>query len=446
VHVPSKLSTLFQPVFTMETETGHHPEVALAPSAAAPLLPPHGGPYPTARYTHEEIIANKQLFEATLGEVHNQLGIAFDKIPKVGGKELDLHQLYANVTQLGGCERVISRKQWRDAAESFKFAPTITSVSFTLRKSYVSFLWDYEQIYFFRNTGPRVDPPVQKTKDDKGDQDDNPAELKRRKTTDNIVTDFPALPSNIPTALTALAAPGTEMYTNLVGTKGTVMVDGRFDCGFFVTVKLGRQGAMTEFKGVLYYPPPQHTIMSMPMQEKRGVGRPRKDGGMMGTPGGDTKDKIMSRDPQAPKPNKTPFNFFSVDARLRAKELNPHMNQTEITKKVGEMWSKASDHEKAPYIALSNQDKLRYQAELEAYNYRLAAQAAQAQASQASQAVLTAQSALQAHQQLPMHLFTDPMPSGLIPSTSPMMPQYQPQQYHQQYHHEMPGEEDPGMS
>ena len=39
---------------------------------------------------------------------------------------------------------------------------------------------------------------------------------------------------------------------------------------------------------------------------------------------------------------------------------------------VGEMWQKATDEEKAPYIAMSNQDKTRYLAELEAYNYRSA--------------------------------------------------------------------------
>jgi hypothetical protein len=38
--------------------------------------------------------------------------------------------------------------------------------------------------------------------------------------------------------------------------------------------------------------------------------------------------------------------------------------------KVGEMWQKASDEEKSAYIAMSNTDKQRYQAELEAYNYR----------------------------------------------------------------------------
>ena len=40
------------------------------------------------------------------------------------------------------------------------------------------------------------------------------------------------------------------------------------------------------------------------------------------------------KDPNAPKPNKTPFNFFSVDARIKAKDAFPEMSQTDITKKV----------------------------------------------------------------------------------------------------------------
>ena len=40
------------------------------------------------------------------------------------------------------------------------------------------------------------------------------------------------------------------------------------------------------------------------------------------------------KDPHAPKPNKTPFNFFSMDARQKAKESYPELTQTEITKRV----------------------------------------------------------------------------------------------------------------
>ena len=52
------------------------------------------------------------------------------------------------------------------------------------------------------------------------------------------------------------------------------------------------------------------------------------------------------KDPLAPKPNKTPFNFFSVDARVKAKDSFPEMSQTDITKKVGKLptlWYRAKE-------------------------------------------------------------------------------------------------------
>ena len=44
--------------------------------------------------------------------------------------------------------------------------------------------------------------------------------------------------------------------------------------------------------------------------------------------------EALPKDPHASKPNKTPFNFFSVDARQKAKESYPDLTQTEVTKKV----------------------------------------------------------------------------------------------------------------
>lgn len=83
-------------------------------------------------------------------QVHDMFGVV-EKVPRVGGRELDLHMLYRNVTGLGGCERVIQTKHWRDAAESFNFPETITSVSYSLRKAYATFLWDFEQVCYFTN-------------------------------------------------------------------------------------------------------------------------------------------------------------------------------------------------------------------------------------------------------------------------------------------------------
>lgn len=45
-----------------------------------------------------------------------------------------------------------------------------------------------------------------------------------------------------------------------MGAKGTVTLDVRFDCGYFVTVHVGRQ----EFQGMLYYPPQESAEVSLP--------------------------------------------------------------------------------------------------------------------------------------------------------------------------------------
>eukprot|EP00877_Chromochloris_zofingiensis_P011176 jgi/Chrzof1/6311/Cz18g03030.t1 len=353
--------------------------------------------YPEARATHEQVASDPTLFAETLKDLHAALGVR-DKVPKMGGTPLDLHLLYTTVTALGGCERVISRKQWRDVGAAFNFPPTITSVSFSLRKAYVTHLWDYEQVYFQGMGGQeRVQPPIAaaRPKDERdssvggahgagsSQQAPDSADTRpdKRARFDNLVTEFPVLPVGTPTAMTAMATTPGEAHAALVGTRGVVNVDGRFDCGYFVTIRLGR----SEFKGMLYYPPPEHTLYS-----RTDVPTKAELNGTGGKGKGDLKD----RDPFAPKPNKTPFNFFAVDARLKAKETFPGINQVDLTKKVGEMWQKASDYEKAPYLELANQDRARYQAELEAYNYRLAAQAAQAQALQAAQAVVAGAQAL----------------------------------------------------
>lgn len=51
----------------------------------------------------------------------------------------------------------------QEAGGSFGFPETITSVSYQLRQTYQRLLWDYEQMYFWRNAGPRVAPPANPT-------------------------------------------------------------------------------------------------------------------------------------------------------------------------------------------------------------------------------------------------------------------------------------------
>lgn len=380
-------------------------------TTSAPVLPivthPGAGPVqmlPPAEALHADVVRDQELFWKCLRSMWEKLGIQ-EKVPRVGGRELDLHMLYCNVTSLGGCERVIQRKHWRDAAESFNFPDTITSVSFSLRKAYVSFLFDFEQVYFFRMTGPRVAAPQPQKVESHGPREPRDAEAvsaRKRKAQqqDVVATSFVGLPQGTPTQLTAFSRASGSPEAAMVGTRGNVVIDARFDAGYFVSVKIGRY----DFKGALYFPPPEHTMEgagtptfspNKSALRSRLGGKPEPGNAATGFMDYGSATKLdRGKDPLAPKPNKTPFNFFSVDARHKAKESFPELAQSEITKKVGEMWQKATDEEKAPYIAMSNQDKARYQSELEAYNYKLAAQASSLQAHHAATAVAAAQAAM----------------------------------------------------
>ncbi len=76
--------------------------------------------YPLPEGNHEQVSADREQFDRALKRVHEYFGIT-DKVPRVGGRELDLHQLYCNVTALGGCAQVIAKKQWRVSSNSPKF-------------------------------------------------------------------------------------------------------------------------------------------------------------------------------------------------------------------------------------------------------------------------------------------------------------------------------------
>lgn len=63
-------------------------------------------------------------------------------------RQLVLYVCKSHLCSKGLCDRAPVTVQ--DAAESFKYPETITSVSFTLRKAYSQLLWDFEQIYYFQ--------------------------------------------------------------------------------------------------------------------------------------------------------------------------------------------------------------------------------------------------------------------------------------------------------
>lgn len=63
-----------------------------------------------------------------------------------------------------------------------------------------------------------------------------------------------------------------------------------------------------------------------------------------------------------------PPSFLSTTNRDDIKKKHPEFKPTEITKMLGEEWQKLSETEKESYGTMAENDKKRYQAEMENYD------------------------------------------------------------------------------
>ncbi|KAL3505449.1 hypothetical protein ACH5RR_035290 [Cinchona calisaya] len=264
--------------------------------------------YPSALASHEEVIKNPSLFWDTLRIFHKTMGRKH-MVPVIGGKELNLHVLYAEVTRRGGFDKVVIKKKWKEVSSVFEFAPTTTSASYALRKHYFSLLYHYEQVYFFRLKGPMLESP-----------------------------------------------PGPLCF-QAVGT-----IDGKFDCGYLVSVKLGSE----ILNGVLYHPghssssstviKPSTAIVPYTTPQPHRSGR--------------RKRKRRGGDPGRPKPNRSGYNFFFAEKHSMLKSLYPN-REREFTKMIGESWNNLTPEERTVYQDYGMKDKERYQREMKEYKERM---------------------------------------------------------------------------
>lgn len=71
------------------------------------------------------------------------------KVPQIGGKELDLYELYQAVIRRGGAQKVSNNKMWKEIVNEFDLPPSCTSASFTLKNHYQKYLLAYEQKFYF---------------------------------------------------------------------------------------------------------------------------------------------------------------------------------------------------------------------------------------------------------------------------------------------------------
>ncbi|KAG0265372.1 Non-histone chromosomal protein 6 [Actinomortierella ambigua] len=142
--------------------------------------------------------------------------------------------------------------------------------------------------------------------------------------------------------------------------------------------------------GVDHYHPGQHAQHALQQQhlaqqqqqqqqqQLRGMagppGRVMMSPELMRNGGGITKKKLKKavpavvKDKNGPKRPRNSYIFFTLMKRDDIKKKHPEFKPTEITKMLGEEWQKLSDAEKESYGAMAEDDKKRYQSEMEAYD------------------------------------------------------------------------------
>lgn len=133
-----------------------------------------------------------------------------------------------------------------------------------------------------------------------------------------------------------------------IGLTGTGSIEGKFEHGFLVTVTVGTE----KLRGVLYHVPPlqrapQHAsvpnyaatlgaeiVISREETNARGTRRKRR-----------RNEDMPKKDPNAPRPNRTGYNFFFAEQRARLKALHPEKDR-ELSRMIGDAWNSLTEEEK----------------------------------------------------------------------------------------------------
>ncbi|KAI3703756.1 hypothetical protein L1987_73951 [Smallanthus sonchifolius] len=247
--------------------------------------------YPSPQASYEQITQNPQFFLEKLQLFHSDFGTNF-KIPFIGGSSLDLHRLFIEVTSRGGIEKIVSDRRWKEVMAVFKFGPTVTNASFVLRKCYLSMLYHFEQVYYFRKETPTIGPH------------DATNMLSHEPVSGSVKNLFSA------------------RRTVDVGGQVTGTIDNRFDHGYLVTVDIGSK----KLSGFLY-----HVSSDSP------------------TPSCGTHDtcKLALREP-TPEPDMSGYDVFYTEHYVMLKPLY-HGQENIIRKRIQVLWSTLTEEEKQVY-------------------------------------------------------------------------------------------------
>ena len=89
------------------------------------------------------------------------LGIGAYRIPRLGGEEVNLPQLYRSVVMCGGYQKTIQKKGWGGVVASHMGVPSkVTDAAYRLRVNYEKFLLEYEYT-FWDNPDTETPPDIE---------------------------------------------------------------------------------------------------------------------------------------------------------------------------------------------------------------------------------------------------------------------------------------------
>ncbi|CAL9170193.1 unnamed protein product [Musa hybrid cultivar] len=309
--------------------------------------------YPAPQHSHEEVVRERLVFMDSLRRFHSSMATKF-MIPVIGGKELDLHLLYVEVTRRGGLAKVIEEKKWREVIAAFKFPPTTTSASFVLRRYYLSLLHHYEQAYYFRTQGPLIPPAAS------SQTRTPPSKL------DHSVVVSDSTMQTPKSRKRCLPEPQNKGPYNFTVTGS---IDGKFEYGYMVTVKIGSE----ILRGVLYHVQQPSAAASSSLAAVVSAAHEASNErctAAMARTRRRRRRGWRSRDPAHPKPNRSAYNFFFAEKHSKLKGLYPH-REREFSKMIGESWNKLNEEERMVYQNYGLKDKERYKREMQEYKERL---------------------------------------------------------------------------
>lgn len=291
-------------------------------------------PPPDAAAAYEDILQSPELFMEKLNALHRSVGSKF-RAPTLGGKALNLHQLFVETTSRGGIEKVIEDRKWKEVVSSFNFPPSITSGSFALRKYYLSILYYFEQVYYHKKQLPPV-PLIEHS----GTISATALTIHDGSTVNgsSTVNDLP---------LTLTSPSGNSVF-------GTI--DAKFENGYLITVNFGSE----KLKGVLYHAP--DVAASNTQQISRSPLLPPPPS----TIGRRRKKKRGQSDPSLPKPKRSGYNFFFSE-QYNILKASYRGQERAMTRKIGLMWNKLTESEKQVYQEKGKVDKERYKSEMVNY-------------------------------------------------------------------------------